>query len=232
MTDTRMTAALDALEARLDAETEHLRRQKTVNIVVGSILIIIVFGYFMYMSSMVKNALEPQGVAMMVSERVVSYLPEARSTLETTARKEVPILVNKLIDTLLKQRVPEARAKVKAHVLTLADKAIDDAESIFFDQINYHLKQHGDKLRSLAADLSTEEGTLAFEDALYATLDDAINSPDIQVDLIGYGIALQELDGMLLYLATEEDSLTSEEQTVRELISIFRELMNRAGNVL
>jgi hypothetical protein len=52
------------------------------------------------------------------------------------------------------------------------------------------------------------------------------------VDLIGYGIALQELDGMLLYLATEEASLTPEEQTVRELISIFRELMNRAGHVL
>lgn len=232
MTDNRTAVELDALEARLDAETEHLQRQKTVNIVVGLILVVIIFGYFLFMSGMVKNALEPQGVAMMVSQRVVSYLPEARATLETTARREVPVLVDKLIDALLKQRVPEARAKIKARVLALGDKAMDDAESIFFDQINLHLKQHGEKIRSLAADLSTDEGTHAFEDALYATLEEAVNSPDIQVDLIGYGIALQELDGMLLYLATEEASLTSEEQTVRELIAIFRELMNRAGGTL
>jgi hypothetical protein len=227
-----MTAELDALEARLDAETEHLRRQKTVNIVVGVILILIVFGYFLFMTGKVKDAMEPQGVAMMASERVIGYLPEARVTLEATARKEVPVLVDKLIDGLLKQRVPEARGKVKARILVLADKAMDDAESIFFDQINFYLKQHGEELRSLAADLSTDEGTHAFEDALYNTLEEAVNSPEIQVDLIGYGIALQELDGMLLYLATEEASLTPEEQTVRELISIFRELMNRAGHVL
>jgi hypothetical protein len=228
MTETGKYVELNNLEAKLDGEIAHLKRQKTINLIIGAILVVIIFGYFYFMSRKVKKLMEPQEIAAMASQRMVSYLPNARATLEETARKEVPLLVDNLINKLLKESIPGARARVKTLILSTADKAMDDAETAFFNQVNQHLKTHGAALRSLAADLTTNEGAKAFEDAIYKSLEEVVQDPSVQVDLLGYGVALEELDGTLLYLSQEKISLTPEEESARELIAVLRELMNRA----
>ena len=228
MTETTKYVELNSLEAKLDAEIAHLHRQKTINLIIGAFLMVIIFGYFYFMSKKVKKLMEPQEIAAMASQRVVSYLPDVRATLEETARKEVPLLVDNLITKALKESIPEARARLKTLILSTADKAMDDAETVFFDQVNQHLKTHGNELRSLAADLTTNEGAKAYEDAIYKNLEEAVQDPSVQVDLLGYGVALEELDGTLLYLSQEQISLTPEEESARDLIAVFRELMNRA----
>jgi hypothetical protein len=227
MTETGKYVELNNLEAKLDGEIAHLKRQKTINLIIGAVLVVIIFGYFYFMSIKVKSLMEPQEIASMASQRVVSYLPNARATLEETARKEVPLLVDNLINKLLKESIPEARAQIKTLIISTADKTMDDAETVFFNQVNQHLKTHGAALRSLAADLTTNEGAKAFEDAIYKTLEEVVQDPSVQVDLLGYGIALEELDGTLLYLSQKKISLTPEEESARDLIAILRELMNR-----
>ncbi|MBN1867689.1 hypothetical protein JW916_10390 [Candidatus Sumerlaeota bacterium] len=228
MTETSKYLELDNLEARLDGEIVHLQRQKTINLIIGAVLMVIIFGYFYFMSGKVKELVEPQEIAAMASERVVSYLPDARATVEETARREVPILVDKMITKLLTESVPEAHARLKTLILSGADKAMDDAETVFFNQVNQHLRTHGATIRSLSADLTTDGDTKAFEEALYKTLEESAQDPSVEVDLLGYGVALENLDGTLMYLAQENISLTPEEESARDLIAVLRELMNRA----
>jgi hypothetical protein len=228
MTDTTKHTELDILEAQLDKDTAHFQRQNTINLIIGAFLVVIIFGYFFFMSRKVTELMEPQILASMASQRVVSYLPNARATLEETAREEVPLLVDNLISKLLKESIPEANAQVKTLILSTADEVMDEAEAVFFDQVNQHLKTHAAALRNLAADLNTDEGVRAFEEAIYKTLQEAVQDSSVQVDLLGYGVALEELDGTLLYLSQEKMSLTPEEESARDLIAIFRELITRA----
>lgn len=228
MTENSKYVELNELEAKLDADIAHLHRQNSINLIIGAVLIVIIFGYFYFMSRKVKELMDPQEIASMASQRVVSYLPDARATLEETARKEVPLLVDSLINKLMKENMPQARAGVKNLILSTADKAMDEAETVFFEQVSKQLKTHGAALRSLAADLTTNEGAKAFEDAIYKSLEDVAQDPSVQADLLGYGFALEQLDGTLLYLSQQNITLTPEEESARDLIAILRELMNRA----
>lgn len=228
MTNTGISFELKKLEAQMDGEIAHLQSQRNSNLIIGLVLMVIIFGYFYFMSLKVRQLMEPEATAAMASQQVVSYLPELRISLEETARKETPLLIDTLINKLLKESIPAAHNNLKTLILSTADETMDNAETAFSNQVTQQLKLHGPTLRTLAADLSTPEGTKDFENAIFKTLEDIMQDPSAQSDLMGYSFQLEELDRTLLYLSQDNNSLTPAEESARELISIFRELMNRA----
>lgn len=228
MTTNRQNTELDKLEATMDAEIAHLRNQQTVSLVGAVVLIVIIFGYFFIMSGKVRELMNPDEVAYMASERIVEYLPNAQAPLQEAIRTEVPILADSLIDKLIHENIPQARLQLEAAILSGADKALDETETVFFEGVDVHLQAHGETLRSLSADLSTTEGSKAFEDALYKSLADVARDPSVKADLMGYGAALNHLERTLTYLSQETVQLTPEEETTRDLIAILRELIQRS----
>ncbi len=194
---------------------------------IGAVLIVIIFGYFYFMSLKVKELMQPEVTAAMASQQVVSYLPEIRASMEETARTEAPLLIDNLINKFLKETIPATHIKLKTLILSTADKSMEDAETSFFNQVSQQLKNHGATLRTLVADLSTPKGAKDFEDAILKTLEDVMQDPSVQADLMGYGLELEELDNTLFYLSQEKVSLTPVEESARELIAILREFMNR-----
>jgi hypothetical protein len=228
MKKTGISLELNNLEAQMDGEIAHLESQRKSNLLIGLVIMVIIFGYFYFMSLKVRQLMEPGVAAEMASQQVVSYLPELRISLEKTARQEAPLLIDTLINTLLNEGIPTAHNNLKTLILSTADEMMDNAETDFFNLVNQQLKLNGPTLRTFAADLNTPKGAKDLENAIFKTLEDVMQDPSVQSDLMGYGYQLEELDRTLLYLSQENTSMTPVEESARELIAILRELMNRA----
>jgi len=227
MVDNNKANELNKLAGRIEEEIAGISKHKKLTIIFGVLSIIIILGYFSIMAKLARDALEPTGLAEVVSEQITNYLPEFRRDLEEVAKREIPNYIDAIMFKLTNESIPGLRLHLEDKLIAKADEAIIEIEKLLFEQVDMLLITQGDKIRTLAADLSSDKGTEAFENSLYEMLDEALSTPEIQEELIIYKLAFEQLDGILLYFSQDEFPLSDEDKTVRELIAVLRELLNR-----
>ncbi len=227
MADKNIGKELKLIGKKLDDELSNILKQRKKTIIIGIASIAIMLIYFSIISILVTDVLDPSSLAYAISEQVVKYIPDLRKDLEKTAKKETPAFVNVLMDQIVYESIPKIRVKFEKKILNKAEKSMIEIEELLFEQIEILLIKNRDRIEVLSANLSSDEGKDAFEKNLYEMLEDILETPEIKEELESYKIAIKQLDGILLYFSQDDFPLSEEDKTIRELIAILREFLNR-----
>jgi hypothetical protein len=218
---------INALAAKIDAQANKARTTQVVTIVVGLVFVVVLLGYFAYMSSLTRQALEPEGVANVLSDAVTSRVKGVNKEAQSFIKSEAPKIMNDVITRAIDEQIPGWRANLEAAIKEQSSELLQKYEDEIYKGVDETLAKYGENLKTFAANLRTEEGTKEFEDAIYKVIDEAINMQEIRMDVEMYGEALQTIDGMLERLVTGED-LSQDEQALLRLLGVIREITRRS----
>ena len=218
---------LNALAAKIDAQTEKARRTQVITVVVGIIFIVVLLVYFGFMSGLTKEALEPQGVATMLGDTATTQIKSLNKEAQTFIKSEAPVLINNVITRALDEQLPEGRKTLEESIKSESSKLLQKYEDEIYKGVDDALAKYGANIKEFASKLRTEEGTKEFEDAVYGVIDEAVSSDEIRMELDTYGEALKTIDGTLERLVSAED-LTEDEIALRHLLQVVREITRRS----
>lgn len=227
MADQSLTRSLDQLESKLDAQLASLNRSRNLNLILGIVLIVVIFGYFQFIGGIVKPFSDPKELSSILWAQFTSRIDTVRATAEKQAIEMTPMLVDRIADTLIHDKIPEGRKEVEKLVRREAEIKFNAAEKQVIESFDAAIKEHGPELRLLIAELKTDEGRIAFEDDLYKIMEEAVQDQGIMVQLDSLGYVLKDIDGMIAHYADPANEKTDDEKLLAELIAMMRELSDR-----
>lgn len=219
---------LNRLEAKIDEQRRKSDKAKSITVGFGLLLLVFIIGYFVVIGYFVRQMLEPQFVTAMVAEKVTANIPQLRKMAEEQANAVIPAMVDDFVNNAIHKKLPEARMYLEHTITTEADAQLTASEEQIFGAFEQALSDHGDVIRDHAKALSTDAGRDELEESLYKVLTEAVKDPNLQVELHSYSLALEQVSGMLKYLAEPSNLLTPEEEQIRELVGVVREMSNRS----
>lgn len=223
-----LTAQLDKLERRIEDEVSKSKRSMTISVIVGIVLVVILIGYFSFMSSLVAEAAEPEGLAQMASVEINERIPEVSKQLEQTAKEQAPELVNAAINYVVDEQLPGARKAAEDTIKKEVEAALDKYEAEITTTVDETMDKHRENIKQLASQLTTAQGKADFEEELYRVITESLEQQDIKMQMEMYRMALMDINAMLGFMAEEEFAATQEQEALRNLIGILRELASRA----
>lgn len=220
---------LDRLEQRIDAQLAKSQKTATMSLVLGIILVVVMIGYFAFAGSYIRQFLVPKDLSLMVTDQVVTRIPEVRAELEATAKREVPALVDTMVTSLVTEHIPNARKTAEKTIVEETTRALDKYEDQLLTKFDETIEAHRENIKGMAAQLSTDEGRQMLENDLYQLFEDTITDENMQADLEGYAQALADIDMTLEVLSDSDGSHLNDEQlALRRLLAIVREMGNRS----
>lgn len=223
----QMIAKLNGIENRLDENIRKANSGRFWTMTVGLILVAILVGYFSWISMMVREMLKPQDLVGVISVQVMEHAKASRPELEKMAVENTPILLNDMIDYVVKEGIPTARKEAVVSVKEGAKPYLDDVTSKLLNATRDLLAENEAEFRTLAGDLKTNEGRDAFEQRLYKDITDSLDEPEIAEQLTMYGEGLKHVADTLERLAKGEGQLSEMDQATFDLISIVLAMANR-----
>jgi hypothetical protein len=224
MADAKTTAA--GIEARLDQSIEKQAKAQRTNIVVGVILLAVVLGYFTVLNFMVRDAVTPDSIAEVAVGYAEEEIPKLTAELRRDVAGRADTLVNQAVDQGL-NLLPEVRKQAESFILSETRIHMAKAESEINALTDFAFDNHGEDVRGLIADLSSNEGQIALETELYDMLTALFMESNVKVDIEGYGLTLLHMNDKLLRLRDAND-LTEAEKIERDIIVALREFSDRS----
>lgn len=220
------SASVERLERRLDEQmAKHAKSQK-ITIGIGVVLVIILIGYFSWLTAMVKDLMQPESVGDMVIAEIDTRIPQIRE--ELTQELETRS------DALLEEGVKELQAFIPKARVQLRDYAIKEFDALMVQtraQLNafaeYTIELHEDRVREMMQQLDSDAKIPELEETMYEVFMDPIRGSQAEADIRAYGIALLEISEKVDKLAKNEE-LTETERIEREILVALKELSNRS----
>lgn len=218
---------LEQLEAKIREQEARASRSITVSVIVTVVVVIVMLTYFSIMAGMLREAAEPKGVASVISDQVRQQIPEVAKQLHDSAKETAPVIIDNIVDAGVKEMLPQVRKDVEKMIKDDIVKYFDQYQGYFLGQFDEIFEQHKDKINTLAQDLTTEEGTKKFEEDLYNTMVEALDDQEIALELESYAVTLADVDATLKFVTDETSQLNAEQESVKRLMALVRELTSR-----
>lgn len=223
-----MLNQVEQLEKKIDAQIARAKAMQTTTLVIGVVLIVIIIGYFMFMASQVRKMMVPQDLAEIAGDQIRTRVTELTPELEKAARENAPKLVDSLVNEIIENQLPSGRQFLEEMIKEESTRQLDRMENILVESFREVIDQNDEAIRSLVEALKNDEGRETFQESIRALLLEALNDGEINVALDSYGMALEEVNGLLLRLSSPDEELTNEERITKQLIVVVRELANRS----
>ncbi|MBI1290787.1 hypothetical protein GC173_06030 [bacterium] len=216
-----------ALAAKIDAQTDKARRSQVVTIVVGIVFIVLLLGYFGFMSGLTRDALEPEGVASVIGSKIKEQVEGVNESAQAYIKGEAPKILDDVITKALDEQLPAGRKALQESIKTESAKLLQKYEDEIYKGVDDTIAKYGTNIKEFAAKLKTEEGTKEFEDALYKVIEESISEEEIREDVDTYGQGLSDIADIMDRLVAGED-LSADEAALLHLLQVVRELTRRA----
>jgi hypothetical protein len=218
---------LDNLEKKIAEQLEAANKVKQINLILGIVLIIIIFGYFQFIYVKITPFAEPKPLAETVMGFASERVEHISEFADQQAKETVPKLLDDVIDGLIQDRIPNGRKELEKALKKELDIALGKTENGVMEAFDKAMEEHGNELHMLVKELQTNQGREAFEDDLFKIMDEAISEPDIKVQIDTYGIVLGDIDGLLKYYADPTTEKTDDQKLVAQMLSMVREISDR-----
>ncbi len=153
----------DLLAADLQKETAANQRK----IKIGGILVAVVAGYLLWVSSAIGTLLDPEGLAQAASGVAITAVPEAAKDLRVLVIDGAPDLVRMGSDQLVGM-IPHYRQVLQAEI----DPVLDQVSSVLAEAA---MEKMAEQAGNPSAKYADDAAMQAAADAAVATIDDAMN---------------------------------------------------------
>lgn len=218
---------LDNLEKKIADQLEAANKVKQINLILGIVLIIIIFGYFQFIYVKLTPFAEPKPLAETVMGFASERVDKISEYADQQAKETVPKLLDDMIDGMIQERIPNGRKELEKALKKELDIALGKTESGVMEAFDKAMEEHGDELHGLVKELQTNDGREAFEDDLFKIMHEAISEPDIKIQIDTYGIVLGDIDGLLKFYADPSTEKTDDQKLVAQMLAMVREISDR-----
>lgn len=115
----------------LTKEVESLKRSRTVTILAGTVLFVIVFVVFMSATFKIKKSFSPASLAELAAYTVRQTVKEGRPVAEKAFKEHVPVFMRSLRTQLVGGLVPLLRQEIGRHLAGVVDDAFLNSSRAF-----------------------------------------------------------------------------------------------------
>jgi flagellar basal body-associated protein FliL len=219
---------LNQLERKIEEQINKARRSQVITIVVGVVFVVVLLGYFGYMSKLTRESLEPEGVSSVIVDNLKRRVQGLSGEAEKLVRAEAPKILNDMITNAVDRQMPQMRTELETAIKTQTAALLQKYEDEVYKGLEDTLAKYGENIREFATQLTTAEGTAAFEESLFSVIDEALRTDEeLILEVQTYGEAIATVDAILNHLVSGNE-LTEEEAALLRLIQVIREITKRA----
>lgn len=122
---------VDALVADLRKELEAANRSRTVSIVVGAVLALILFVVFLTVSREFKDNVRPDTLAQAAMYATRNAVKEGRPALEKAFKDQLPAFLGSLRQALVTDLIPTLRKSIEKELTGAVDKSFEASTTAF-----------------------------------------------------------------------------------------------------
>ncbi|MBN1903109.1 hypothetical protein JW926_17440 [Candidatus Sumerlaeota bacterium] len=199
------------------------------SIIGGVILIIIVMFYFGWIKGLIKEVIQPEGLALMAGGEIRKALPQVSKELEAQLKAEAPTVAKYSSEQAL-LAIPDGRIFLEEEFIRKTEEAMDQFIGEFDRVVSEALEENRPVIVGFMKDANNPDKKEELTDNIYKSLKDQFNQDYIKEDIDSYTKVLVRLNDKIkrLYQGTD---LTEEEAIVRDIIFAMRELAKRGAQV-
>ena len=219
---------IDTIDSKIAKMVDSTRSSKTLMLVGGVILVVILTAYFQWASSYAREFSQPKVLSQIVTSQAVEQFSTMRASMETEIKTEVPKAFDAILDDTIKKHIPEGRVALVKYLKKEMQMELNRSETMIIDRFDASFKEHSGEIGRLVRELKTTHGRESLEDDLYKQMVEALESQDIAVEVDTYATALEDIQKTVTHLSDPAAELSDEDVQVRHLVSIIREMMKRS----
>ncbi|MCC5874720.1 MAG: hypothetical protein JJU11_00745 [Candidatus Sumerlaeia bacterium] len=218
-----------ALRGRLDEQVARAKRQQTITLVIGVLLIVFVLGYFQWIKGQLGQMLDEKTLAQIASSFVQDKVPEVRSELESMAIEMTPEMVDNIVNNLISTQLPSYRRNAVSFVKRETGSRLDEFNKTLDIALDELLQSYEEDITRLLTELDTDEGRDALEEEVYSMIVASLEDSEIRDTMAVYLDGIRDVNDRLTWLSeAEEAELHEAEKPVRNLIAAIREMAERS----
>ncbi|MCG3172705.1 MAG: hypothetical protein GMKNLPBB_00860 [Myxococcota bacterium] len=200
----------------LEQETTAAERSFRVALIAFAIVAIVILIYFAWMKSMIKEAIQPENLAVTVVGAVRGNLPEVRKNVQEEFSEALPGMIQQFADSLLQQGIPMVRTMGVDMFKDFSGELIKFSSNAANQVFESVLKSDSNNLRK---QLKTNPAAieLAIANEMGSAMKTALQS-DAGAGLSKSLVALKNINAKLQAMAKKQGG-TKQEELGRKLIS-------------
>lgn len=218
-----------ALRDRLDGQVAKAKRQQTITLVIGVLLIIFVLGYFQWIKGQLAQMLDEKTLAQIASSFVQDKVPEVRSELESMAIEMTPEMVDNVVNNLITTQLPTYRQRAVDFVKKETGSRLDEFNETLDIALDDLILSYEDDITRLLTELDSVEGREALEEEVYGMISSLLEDSEIRQTMTLYLDGIRDVNSRIVRLSeVDEGDLHEAEIPVRNLIAAIREMAERS----
>jgi hypothetical protein len=218
------------LEGQLRGQIARAESGKRTTLIVGVIIIVIIFGYMFWLSSMIRPYAKSGVLADMVGSKANDYAQEQVPQIAQQLKAGAPEAVAALRKQAM-EGVPKLREIAEAQTLVLTDKLTGWLETQVDGIVAEFIAQEKGTLTPLIEAAAAEGNNVELEKAFQVALEERIGP---EMDKL-FADFMQEMDmaqRMLAYYAQPDDKLTEAERVNKSAITAVLGFLNDAPSTM
>ncbi len=217
----------DAIGARLDREIRRKKNSMIISLVGGAVLLVIVFLYFGFIKGLVREVIEPRGMALMARDQVEKMLPDAARELERALKEQAPYAAKYVHEQIL-IAIPQMREYLEVQFVTKTEESLEALVGEFDNLVSDALTENRAVITGFMRDVQDPAKKEELTKQIYESIKAQFSDPQIKADLDSYTNVLIRLNKKIKFLYEGRD-LSEEETLVRDIIMAVRELASRGA---
>lgn len=227
---TSIETNLQELEEKIKAQETKANRAITTSIVITGVLSLVILGYFTYISSILRDAAEPEGIASLVGDQISQQIPVISDNIQEYAREEAPKLVDEGITFLIDEKLPEGRQRAEETIKEQVTLYLDRYEDQVLDDFDAILTENLDEINRLSGNLLSDQGRVQFEEDLYGRIEQIITQDtNIMIELESYEMTLGTIAKVLEDISTGASEYETDSQVaLNRIVALLLELARRS----
>ena len=150
---TDLSATLKQVENELAALKSKLRSSSRMTVVVGTLILVLLSGYFYYGYSQISGLLQTKVLANAAAAFIEDQMPEVRQQLENQVKNNAEEWAQMLSDRSF-EAVPEMRLALENFVLKRMDDLFDQVATLTEDEFRKFLRGHREIIEISFQDLA------------------------------------------------------------------------------
>lgn len=220
-----MTTTIDRLNAsqqKLNKLQEELNSSNRLTLTVGTLMLIVLAGYFAYGYREIKHLVEPETLVPFGAQILQERLPDARHALVQQVSNSAPQWAEQ-VSQRLRDELPHIREKLQDYFLKQSEDMLKQVTTISEDHLRKALQENKDILDTHIRELAqNEQLSDAAAEALVTALEGELKQ-DLKEQSETVLLSVESLDARVQRLA-QGHNLDEEEAIERRILMLARRL--------
>lgn len=213
---------MDKLQQELTAETNSETRTAGLMAVIGTILFVVLAGYFYYGYQVANESTQPKFIVDAAEEMIERKIPEVQTAISEEVKRSAPAWAEQ-ISRQLRTQLPVVRTQAELYVSGQVEGALRQSTLMAETEFRKALRKNHDKLAQSFANLKNDSKS---GEALVADLESYLTdslSTDLRTHAQDVMMTLGEVNTKLRRLR-DNTRLSPMEQIQRRIIMIARRM--------